>query len=139
MCITHVETGQSVVRFPVGRRPSLETNGKKTPASSSILKYDGVNSRRPSPAFDTAPRVRGRVARQPFPPSSHSPFKLLHAIPSFSPSVAFSTTPTTGLAPTIIRLVAPGYTPLSRNCKGNRRWNNRWWNSEGEGRGEGRR
>lgn len=91
MCITR-ETGQSV-RFPLGRRPSLETNGKKTPASSSILKYDGVNSRRPSPAFDTAPRVR--VARQPFPPSSHSPFNL-HAIPSFSPLLLFPRRPRLG-------------------------------------------
>lgn len=91
MCITR-ETGQSV-RFPFGRRPSLETNGKKTPASSSILKYDGVNSRRPSPAFDTAPRVR--VARQPFPPSSHSPFNL-HAIPSFSPLLLFPRRPRLG-------------------------------------------
>lgn len=91
MCITR-ETGQSV-RFPLGRRPSLETNGKKTPASSSILKYDGVNSRRPSPVFDTAPRVR--VARQPFPPSSHSPFNL-HAIPSFSPLLLFPRRPRLG-------------------------------------------
>lgn len=133
MCITR-ETGQSV-RFPLGRRPSLETNGKKTPASSSILKYDGVNSRRPSPAFDTAPRVR--VARQPFPPSSHSPFNL-HAIPSFSPSVAFSTTPT-AWPRQLYGWLHAGYTPLSRNCKGNRRWD-RWRNTEGVfGRGEGRR
>lgn len=124
MCITR-ETGQSV-RFPLGRRPSLETNGKKTPASSSILKYDGVNSRRPSPAFDTAPRVR--VARQPFPPSSHSPFNL-HAIPSFSPSVAFSTTPT-AWPRQLYGWLHAGYTPLSRNCKGNRRWD-RWRNTEG--------
>lgn len=104
--------------LPLGGRrgPSLETNGKKTPASSSILKYDGVNSRRPSLARS--------ILRQGCEGESRSsPVSTLQPPRPILPLCCFFPRRPTKLAPTIIRLVAPGYTPLSRNCKGNRRWN----------------
>lgn len=97
---------------------NLETNSKKTPASSSILKYDGVNSRRP---FSHA-RYYSEL-RQPFSPSCHS-FALALQPTSNLPDVLRlcrlflddarrrSCSP-----PTIIRVVALRYTSLSRNCK----------------------
>ena len=74
--------------------------------------------------------LRGRAARQPFPPSSlfpHSPFNLDRQPPSLpAPRFLSLSLPLfvllfprrpTSLLPTIIRVVALRYTPLLRNCK----------------------